>query len=67
MSDYKVNLLSKEIQKNYPLLKIGLMKWSFFNNYYIYLTFLVLTIFDPFTLSAQKQDNVFSDSATIDV
>ncbi len=42
------------------------MKLSIFNNNYIYLTILILTILDPFTLSAQKQDNVFSDSATID-
>src|SRR5664279_1213370 len=47
------------------LLKIALMERIFVNYYFRYLVFLIL-ILSPYTLFAQNQDNVFSDSASIE-
>ena len=47
------------------LLKIALMERIFVNYYFRYLVFLIL-ILSPYTLFAQKQDNVLSDSASIE-
>jgi outer membrane protein TolC len=42
------------------------MVWSFLNKFYKYLALLTLILSAPSSLFAQKQDNVFSDSASID-
>jgi outer membrane protein len=46
--------------------KYYLMELKYLNNNYRFIGLLVLIILSPFTLFAQKQDDVFSDSASID-
>ena len=56
--------LNKNLQKIVPVKTFSIMRTLLAR--IRYLGFLILIILYPFTLFAQKQDNVFSDSASID-
>lgn len=67
MADYKENIEFRfnNISRKY-VIKNCMNKEKFIYKYYRYLTFLILIFSGSVPLFAQKQDNIFPDSATID-